>query len=60
MPRTRQKKNGVGEASRIEVQAGDSGANPIHIKHVRALCQSASLGLVQSRRAQIRLVNYKN
>lgn len=40
-----------GGASRIEVQEGDSGANPIHIK----LYQSASLGLVQSLRAQIRL-----
>lgn len=55
MPRTSQKKNrGQGEVSRIEVQEDDSGANSIHIKHFRALCQSASLGLVQSLRAQIR------
>lgn len=50
------------EASRIEVQAGDFGVNPFHIEHVRAFCQSASLGLLQSLRCQIRLdnmVNYK-
>lgn len=45
------------EASRIEVQADDFGANPFHIEHVRALCQSASLGLLQSLRCQIRLDN---
>ena len=36
------------EASRIEVQAGYSGVNPIDVEHARALYPSACLDLVQS------------